>query len=229
MSSQLAVIIGAGSGLSASLARLLSQNGHSVVLAARNVDKLAPLVTETGATAQACDVSKPADVERLFAAVDDIGVPSLVVFNASGRQRGPIAELDPELVREALMIGCFGGFLVGRAAAARMLKAGSGAIFFTGATASVKGFAGSAGFAMPKFGLRGLAQSMARELQPKNIHVAHFIIDGGIAQPGRPSSADAPDRWLEPDAIARTYLDTYRQHRSTWSFEVEVRPWLESF
>lgn len=229
MASEIALIVGAGSGLSASLARLLTREGMQVVLAARNVSKLAPLIAETGARAHACDVSDSAAVERLFAFVDGLGVPSLVVFNASGRERGPIAELDPERVKQALLIGCYGGFLVGRAAAQRLLKRGSGSIFFTGATASVKGFPGSAGFAMPKFGLRGLAQSMARELQPKNIHVAHFVIDGGIAQPNRPESAETPDRWLQPDAIAHTYLDVHRQHRSAWSFEVELRPWVESF
>jgi NAD(P)-dependent dehydrogenase (short-subunit alcohol dehydrogenase family) len=130
-----------------------------------------------------------------------------------------------------LLVGAYGGFLVGQQAARRLLSRGSGSILFTGATASVKGFAGSAGFAMPKFGLRGLAQSMARELAPKNIHVAHFIIDGAIASngPGQAGEPDRQDRRLSPDAIAETYLAIHRQHRSAWSSELELRPWVETF
>lgn len=181
MTSNVAVIAGAGSGLSASLARLLAGQGFRVVLAARDIQKLDALLAQTGAQAVATDVSDIASVEHLFEVADKAGQLSLVIFNASGRARGPIAELDPETVRQALLVGAYGGFLVGQQAARRFLAQGSGSIFFTGATASVKGFAASAGFAMPKFGLRGLAQSMARELAPKNIHVAHFIIDGAIA------------------------------------------------
>jgi NAD(P)-dependent dehydrogenase (short-subunit alcohol dehydrogenase family) len=188
-----------------------------------------PLIAETGAEAVTTDVSDPASVENLFAAADKLGPLSLAIFNASGRVRGPIAELDPESVKQALMVGAFGGFLVGQQAARRLLARGSGSILFTGASASVKGFANSAGFAMPKFGLRGLAQSMARELAPKNVHVAHFVIDGGIGSASRASSAETPDRWLSPDAIAETYLAIHRQHRSAWSWEIELRPWVENF
>lgn len=231
MTSDVAVIAGAGQGLSASLARLLAKEGFRVVLAARNVGKLSALVDETGALAVETDVADVASVESLFDIADKAGPLSLVVFNASGRTRGPIAGLDPEAVRQALLVGAYGGFLVGQQAARRLLSRGSGSILFTGATASVKGFAGSAGFAMPKFGLRGLAQSMARELAPKNIHVAHFIIDGAIApnaseQAGEP---DRQDRRLSPDAIAETYLAIHRQHRSAWSSELELRPWVENF
>jgi NAD(P)-dependent dehydrogenase (short-subunit alcohol dehydrogenase family) len=226
MAANVAVIAGAGAGLSASLARLLGKQGYRVVLAARNVDKLAALVAETGAQAVETDVSDAASVARLFEAADKAGALEIAVFNASGRTRGPIAELDAEAVKQALLVGVYGGFLVGQQAARRLVARGSGSILFTGATASLKGFSGSAGFAMPKFGLRGLAQSMARELFPKNIHVAHFIIDGQIEQPGR--AAD-PDRHLSPDAIAETYLAVHRQHRSAWSFEVELRPWVETF
>ena len=229
MTSEVAVIAGAGSGLSASLARLLAREGFRVVLAARDIAKLDPLIAETGAEAVAADVSDPASVENLFASADKLGPLSLAVFNASGRVRGPIADLDPESVKQALMVGAFGGFLVGQQAARRLLARGAGSILFTGATASVKGFANSAGFAMPKFGLRGLAQSMARELGPKNIHVAHFVIDGGIASPGRASTSEVPDKWLSPDAIAETYLAIHRQHRSAWTWEVELRPWTENF
>ncbi|MER8370993.1 SDR family NAD(P)-dependent oxidoreductase [Mesorhizobium sp. M1378] len=231
MTSEVAVIAGAGSGLSASLAKLLTREGFRVVLAARDIVKLSPLIAETGAEAIAADVSDPASVDNLFSAVDKVGPLSLAVFNASSRVRGSIADLDPESVKKALLVGAFGGFLVGQQAACRMLARGSGSILFTGATGSVKGFASSAGFAMPKFGLRGLAQSMARELAPKNIHVAHFVIDGGIASadPGRTSTADSPDRWLSPDAIAEAYLAVHRQHRSAWTSELELRPWVENF
>ncbi len=227
MAANVAVIAGAGSGLSASLARLLGREGFRVILAARNVDKLAALVKETGALAVETDVSDAASVERLFEAADKAGPLEIAVFNASGRTRGPIAELDPEAVRQALLVGAYGGFLVGQQAARRLLARGSGSILFTGASASIKGFPGSAGFAMPKFGLRGLAQSMARELGPKNIHVAHFIIDGQIASSAR--TPERPDSHLSPDAIAETYLAIHRQHRSAWSFEVELRPWVETF
>ncbi|AZN98377.1 SDR family NAD(P)-dependent oxidoreductase [Mesorhizobium sp. M9A.F.Ca.ET.002.03.1.2] len=231
MTSDVAVIAGAGPGLSASLAHLLAKEGFRVVLAARNVGKLSALVDETGALAVETDVADAASVENLFDVADKAGPLSLVVFNASGRTRGPIADLDPEAVRQALLVGAYGGFLVGQQAARRLLSRGSGSILFTGATASVKGFAGSAGFAMPKFGLRGLAQSMARELAPKNIHVAHFIIDGSIAPngPGQAGEPDQPDRRLSPDAIAETYLAIHRQHRSAWSSELELRPWVENF
>ncbi|RUU14237.1 SDR family NAD(P)-dependent oxidoreductase [Mesorhizobium sp. USDA-HM6] len=229
MAANVAVIAGAGSGLSASLARLLGKEGYRVVLAARNIDKLAALVEETGAQAVETDVSDAASVARLFEAADRAGSLEIAVFNASGRTRGPIAELDPEAVKQALLVGAYGGFLVGQQAARRLAERGSGSILFTGATASLKGFSGSAGFAMPKFGLRGLAQSMARELSPKNIHVAHFIIDGQIEPPGQAADPDRPDRRLSPDAIAETYLAVHRQHRSAWSFEVELRPWVETF
>lgn len=231
MTSDVAIIAGAGSGLSASLARLLSREGFHVILAARTPDKLGALVAETGGQAVATDVSDAASVEHLFDIADEAGPLSLVVFNASGRVRGAIADLDPEEVRRALLVGAYGGFLVGQQAARRLLARGSGSILFTGASASVKGFAGSAGFAMPKFGLRGLVQSMARELAPKNIHVAHFVIDGGIASnaPGRTAASDPPDRWLSPDAIAETYLAVHRQHRSAWAWELELRPWVETF
>ncbi len=229
MTTEVAVIAGAGAGLSASLARLFTREGFRVVLAARNVGKLSSLVEETGALAVETDVADAASVANLFDVADKAGLLALVVFNASGRARGPIAELDPEAVKQALLVGAYGGFLVGQQAARRLLARGSGSILFTGATASVKGFSGSAGFAMPKFGLRGLAQSMARELAPKNIHVAHFIIDGAIAPAGQPEDLDRPDRRLSPDAIADAYLAVHRQHRSAWSFEVELRPWLETF
>ncbi len=227
MPSEVAVIAGAGAGLSASLARLLTKEGYRVVLAARNTAKLAALVEETGALAVETDVADPASVASLFEAADKQGPLALAVFNASGRTRGPTAEIDADAVKQALLVGAYGGFLVGQQAARRLLVRGSGSILFTGASASIKGFPNSAGFAMPKFGLRGLAQSMARELGPKNIHVAHFIIDGQIEAAGRTS--ERPDSHLSPDAIAETYFAVHRQHRSAWSFEVELRPWVETF
>lgn len=225
--SETALIVGAGSGLSASLARLFAQEGIQVALAARDVTKLDALVASIGARAYRCDASQATDVTALFEAVrKDMGVPDIVVYNPSARVRGPVAELDPAKVQQALLVTCYGGFLVGQAAAQQMLERGTGTILFTGATASVKGFAHSASFAMGKFGLRGLAQSMARELAPSNIHVAHFVIDGAIL--ANTEAAGTDDR-LHPDAIAANYLHVHRQQRSAWTWEMELRPWLEQF
>lgn len=222
-----ALIIGAGPGISASLTRLLRTAQIPVVVAARNVEKLAGLAAETGAIALPVDAARADRVEQLFAETEArIGAPQIVAYNASGRLRGPITGLEPEAVEEALRVSALGAFYAVRQAAIRMLPAGKGAILLTGASASVKGFALSAPFAMGKFALRGLAQSAARELGPGGIHVAHFIIDGSVAARGR---ADPADRMLDPDAIAKTYVDILRQHRSAWSMEVEVRPWVEKF
>jgi NAD(P)-dependent dehydrogenase (short-subunit alcohol dehydrogenase family) len=225
-----ALIVGAGSGLSASLARLFTVEGLRVALAARNSEKLAPLCSETGAKAFACDATDPDQVARMFAEVEASGgAPDVVVYNASARARGPVAELVPAEVERAIMVSAYGGFLVAREAVARMLPKGRGAILFTGASASVKGYPLSAPFAMGKFALRGLAQSMARELSPKGIHVGHFVIDGAIRNPGRVEPADQPDSMLDPDAIAASYLHVLRQPRSAWAWEVELRPWVERF
>jgi NAD(P)-dependent dehydrogenase (short-subunit alcohol dehydrogenase family) len=229
--SETALIIGAGSGLSAALARLFAREGMRVALAARRTEKLAPLLAETGARAWRCDAATREDVEALFAAVEaELGAPDLVVYNPSARARGAITELDPAEVQTTLMVTCFGGFLVAQAAARQMLKRGSGTILFTGASASVKGYARSAPFAMGKFGLRGLAQSLARELQPQNIHIGHVVIDGGIGRAGDPRAGQrGADGMLDPDAIAASYLHLHRQHRSAWSWEMELRPWVETF
>lgn len=225
-----ALIVGVGPGFSASLARRFAAAGIKLALASRHPEKVAALAAETGAVAHACDVADAAAVTRLFAAVDAAQPPlDLVVFNPSARVRGPIAELDPAAVAQALGVSALGGFHVGQHAARRMLANGGGAILFTGATASVKGFAHSASFAMGKFALRGLAQSMARELGPKNIHVLHLVIDGGIRSATRATPAEAPDSLLDPDAIAETAWHALHQHRSAWSHEVEVRPWVEKF
>ncbi|HKT17626.1 MAG TPA: SDR family NAD(P)-dependent oxidoreductase [Stellaceae bacterium] len=228
---EIALIVGAGSGLSAALARLFHEEGMRVALAARHPEKLAVLCKETQARAYACDAEKTADVDALFKAlVADIGSPDLVVYNPSYRTRGPVAEIDPQEVLKSITVTCFGGFLVGQQAARLMLKAGHGSILFTGASASIKGYARSASFAMGKFGLRGLAQSMARELAPQNIHVAHFVIDGGIRRGDDPRANErGPDGLLEPDAIAASYLHVHRQKRSAWTAEIELRPWVESY
>jgi len=225
-----ALVVGAGSGISAAFARAVASAGLKVGLAARDVEKLAPLADETGAHTFAVDASEPEAVARLFAAADErLGEPDVVLFNASARAHGPIADLDPEAVRKAIEISAFGGFLTVREAARRMIPKGRGAILLTGASASVKGYPHSAAFAMGKFALRGLAQSTARELGPKGIHVAHFIIDGGVRSARRPDPTDKPDSTLDPDAIAQTYVEILRQPRSAWSLEVELRPWVETF
>jgi NAD(P)-dependent dehydrogenase (short-subunit alcohol dehydrogenase family) len=225
-----ALIVGAGPGISASLARGLAAAGLRVGVAARNVEKLTPLAAETGAETFAVDASQPARVARLFEDADTrLGEPDVIVYNASARAHGPIAELDPEAVRKAVEVSAYGGFLVVQQAARRMIPHGRGAILLTGASASVKGYPLSAAFAMGKFALRGLAQSVARELGPKGIHVAHFVIDGGVRSARRPDPEDRPDSTLDPDGIAQTYLEVLRQPRSAWSLEVELRPWVETF
>jgi NAD(P)-dependent dehydrogenase (short-subunit alcohol dehydrogenase family) len=227
---QTALIVGAGSGLSAALARVLAKEGIRVGLAARTTDDLDKLVGEIGGHAFACDASRPGEVERLFGEVDaTLGAPEIVVYNASHRVRGPLVDLDPAEVEKSLMVSAYGGFLVGQQAARRMLPKGRGAILFTGASASVKGYAQSAPFAMGKFALRGLAQSMARELSPRGIHVAHFVIDGGIKSARRPEPPDAHATLLDPNAIAASYWHVLHQPHSAWSWEVELRPWVEKF
>jgi len=227
-----ALIVGAGQGLSASLARLFASEGMQVAIAARNTDKLADLCSETGANSFACDAVNPTQVNALFDAVTgEMGEPDVVVYNASNRARGPVQDLDVEAVRTAIEVSCYGGFLVAQAAAKQMIPRSSGSILLTGASASVKGYPNSSSFAMGKFGLRGLAQSLARELQPQNIHVAHFVIDGGILQgPGDTRAAErGEDAMLLPDQIAKDYLHVHRQHRSSWTWEIELRPWVENF
>ena len=225
-----ALIVGAGPGISASVARGLAAAGLRVGLAARNVEKLAALAAEIRAHTFVVDATDPAGVAHLFEEADTrLGEPDVVVYNASARAHGPIAELDPEAVRKAIEVSAYGGFLVVQQAARRMIPHGRGAILLTGASASVKGYPLSAAFAMGKFALRGLAQSTARELGPRGIHVAHFVIDGGVRSARRPNPADRPDSTLDPDGIAQTYLNILRQPRSAWSLEVELRPWVETF
>ena len=226
---EIGLVVGAGEGLSASVARIMAREGMAVALAARSPDKLSALAKQTNAKVYGCDASDPKQVAGLFESVDrDLGTPDWVLFNPSRRSRGPLVDLDPDSVRQDILVTCYGGFLVAQQAAKRMVKAGRGSIFFTGASASVKGYARSAPFAMGKFGLRGLAQSMAREFQPQNIHIAHFVIDGSIGAPNGGKGSGKDDR-LDPDDMAETYLAIHRQHRSAWTWEIELRPWTETF
>lgn len=230
-----AIIVGVGEGLSASLARKLAKRGHKLVLAARNTEKLAQLAAETGAVLVQCDASDPQDMARLFDQADELGNGDpldIAIYNPSARIRGSITDLDAEAVKDAILITAYGAFLMAQQASRRMIEKQSGAILFTGASAGVKGYANSSTFAMGKFALRGLAQSLARELHPKGIHIGHFVIDGGIRNPNRPErvdSADNPDSMLDPEAIADSYLHFIDQPRSSWAWEIELRPWVETF
>ena len=219
------LIVGVGSGLSASLARLCSKKNMVVNLAARNIDKLKALKEETNANTYQCDSTNKESVSNLFKELDNtIGTPNLVIYNAAARVRGSIVELDPAQTQKAIEVTCYGAFLVAQESAKRMLKRKSGSIFFTGATAGIKGFANSSVFAMGKFGLRGLAQSLARELHPQNIHIGHFIIDGSIGR--QPHSNH---EMIHPDSIAKTYLEFHYQDPSAWSWEIELRICKENF
>jgi NAD(P)-dependent dehydrogenase (short-subunit alcohol dehydrogenase family) len=230
LKNKIALIVGAGSGLSASIAKSFAGAGMKIALAARSVDDLGPLAAEIGAKTFAADATNRDAVKKLYADLAGaLGDPYAVVYNASYRTRGPFIALDPAEVEKSITVTAFGGFLVAQEAARRMLPKAAGAILFTGASASVKGYAQSAPFAMGKFALRGLAQSMARELGPQGIHVAHVVVDGGIRSAHRPEAADRPDAMLDPDAIAASYLHLLTQPRSAWSWEIEVRPWVEKF
>ena len=225
-----ALIIGAGSGLSASLARLFRARGLEVALAARSSEKLGPLATETEASTYRCDAGNHADVAALFAELDAAGAPDVVVYNPSARVRGPFIELDPASVEAAVQITALGAFFASQEAAKRMVPKNHGAILFTGASAGVKGYPQSASFAMGKFAMRGLAQSLARELHPLGLHIGHFVIDGGIRNPDRPDRVpESPDSMLCPDAIARAYWHFLEQDRSAMAWEIELRPWVERF
>lgn len=225
------LIVGVGLGLSASLARLFHSKKKTICLASRNPEKLVALKEATNAHVFTCDASDPIQVEQLFEKTDEaIGTPEIVIYNPSARVRGSIVDVDPIETKKAIEITCYGGFLVAQQAARRMIKKGEGNIFFTSASAAVRGFPLSSVFAMGKFGLRGLAQSLARELHPQNIHVGHFVIDGGISAADRDErKEDGSYKFLDADEIAKSYLHFYHQHRSSWSWEIELRPWLEKF
>lgn len=230
MADMTALIVGTGAGNSASLARLLAAEGYALHLTARTTDDLTDLARETGAATHALDATDAQGMADLVASLP--GRLDVAVYNPSARQRGPVTDLDPDAVRKAVEVTALGAFYMGQAAARRMLAQDGpvkGTILFTGASAGVKGFPHSAPFAMGKFAQRGLAQSMARELHPQGIHVAWINIDGAIRNPGRSEPADSPDSMLDPDAIARAYLDLIRQDRSAWSNEISLRPWVERF
>jgi len=228
MKKESVIVFGVGPGLGASVARRFSKSNFSIGLVARNSEKLLPIVDDINsnggnAIAYGADATIESDVRDIFLQSEkELGPVNVAVYNAGLRIRKPILELNSDEFISAWKLSCYGGFLVGREAAKYMIPRGRGSIFFTGATASVKGFAHSAAFAVGKFGLLGLGESMARELQPKGIHVAHFVIDGAIGK-------DVLDKKLDPDSIAETYYQVHMQHRSSWSFNVEVRPWVEKF
>ena len=237
MPEEIALIVGAGKGLSASLARLFHSEGMKVILAARNIEKLKTIASETKATLFKCDGSDIDQVENMFKQIDELHSHiDLVVYNPSARVPGFITEIDPVAAKKAIEITSFGAFLVARQAAKRMTQAGKGTILFTGATAGVKGFPLSSTFAMGKFALRGLAQALARELHPLNIHVGHFVIDGRILTlkrweeiGGTKDNLEDTEQLLHPDEIAKIYLQFHRHHKSTWSWEIELRPKDEGF
>ena len=226
-----ALIVGAGPGLGASLARIFTRDGGmQVMVAARRRDKLDAIARETGSATMTCDATEAASVAALFdAATAHFGAPpQVVVYNAGQRVRGAFVDVDAAAVEQAVRVTAFGAFLVAQQAARGMVPQGHGAILFTGASAGVKGFPQSAAFAMGKFALRGLAQSMARELAPLGIHVGHIVVDGGI-RPSGEAADDGKDDRLDPDAIAATYLHLLSQPRNAWTWEIEVRPWVERF
>ena len=222
--SEIVLIVGVGPGLSSSIARLCASRKMKVILAARDIEKLENLKKEIDAITISCDASDIKSVQNLFKEIDKIGVPNLVIYNPSMRVKGSITEIDAIKVQKAINVTCFGAFLVSQEASKRMLERKSGSIFFTGATAGVKGFANSSAFAMGKFALRGLAQSLARELHPQNIHIGHFVIDGAI---GREPYGDY--QTMHPDEIAKSYLSFYDQEKSAWAWEIELRTSVEKF
>ena len=225
MTQKAVLIVGAGSGLSASLARAFNSKGMKIVLAARNIDKLDSLKKEIDALVFKCDSTENKSVHNLFLQTDSIiGTPEIVIYNPSLRIVKPFIEYDPDEMLQSIKVNSYGAFLVAHESVKRMLKIGKGNIFFTGSSASVKGFAKSASFAMGKFGLRGLAQSLARELHPQNIHIGHFVIDGGIGK-----EPVGNYQMIHPDEIAKQYLNFYLQDKKAWSWEIEIRTNTEKF
>jgi short-subunit dehydrogenase len=224
------LILGAGDGLSASLAQRFSQETGGVSLVARHSQKLAPLCEQTGAQAYACDVTDQQAVKRLFKDLDKRHIRlQNVIYNVGAYTRGAIDEVDLGDAKQVLLTNAFGAMIVAQEASKRMLKNKAGTLLFTGASAGVKGYAQSSPFAMGKFALRGLCQSLARELAPQGVHVAHFIIDGLIHSEKRGAPYDNPDNTLHPDHIAETYFSVANQHKSCWTYEMELRPFNESF
>jgi NAD(P)-dependent dehydrogenase (short-subunit alcohol dehydrogenase family) len=213
----------------------LAAAGYTVFAAARKLTSMAAATAsahEPGrVVAVTCDATIPEQVQALFERAEQAGPVGIAIFNAGTFERGTVLETAPEDFERCWRVGCFGGFLVGRAAAGCMAPRGSGTILFTGATASLRGGAGFVNLASPKFALRAVAQSMARELGPKGIHVAHVIIDGQIASEryAHLAAARGPDALLAPHAIAASYLALHRQPRTAWTHELDLRPWAEKF
>jgi NAD(P)-dependent dehydrogenase (short-subunit alcohol dehydrogenase family) len=228
------VVAGVGPGLGLSLARAFAAEGYRVGLLARDPGRMEAMAQTDPERLLPlpADVTNPDEVARAFATAErELGPLACAVFNAGAFAPGGILETSPEEFERCWRVGAFAGFLVGQAAARLMLSRGRGTVLFTGATASLRGSARFANLASPKFALRALAQSMARELGPRGIHVAHVIVDGQIRSP-RYASAGAergPDSLLEPDAIAALYVQLHRQERSCWTHEADVRPWSERF
>jgi NAD(P)-dependent dehydrogenase (short-subunit alcohol dehydrogenase family) len=224
MSKRVALIVGAGPGISAAFGEALVAEGYQVALASRNLEKLKPLAAKNGAVAFETDASSPQSLIKLFGEVDrSLGEPEVVLFNPSARVRGDLLTLDIEAASAAVQTTAVGGLVTAQEAARRMLPKGRGSIFFTGATAGIKGFARSSAFAMGKFAVRGLAQSLARELGPQGIHVVHFVIDGGVVQGSEDLGV------LSPRAIARSYMAALAQPSGAWSWELELRSHTEPF
>ncbi|MEQ8164558.1 MAG: SDR family NAD(P)-dependent oxidoreductase [Alphaproteobacteria bacterium] len=231
------VVVGVGPGIGASVCRRFAADGYNVAAACRNPESIADLMATLGdrARAYAVDAGQEADVLGLFDAVEkDFGIPDVVVFNAGAFERAAVVDIAAEDFERCWRVGCFGGFLVGRSAARAMLRRTDevkGTIIFTSATAANRGSANFVNLAMPKFGLKAVCQSMARELGPKGIHVCQVVVDGQVLSERYAHLADerGPDALLDPDAIAETYHHLTRQHRSAWTLDVDVRPWLEKF
>lgn len=232
-----AVVVGVGPGLGAALVRRCASEGLQVYMTARSPAHLDRVRESLGALAGhvhavPCDATDEAAIEEVVARASvPHGAPVLAVYNAGAYQPREIMEIETEEFEQCWRVGCFGGFLLARAAARRMTACGSGTILLTGATASLRGGARFANLAVGKFGLRALAQSLAREIGPKGVHVAHVIIDGMIhSERYAHLAADRPsDALLDPDAIADAYWQLHAQHRSAWTLELDVRPWVEKF
>jgi NAD(P)-dependent dehydrogenase (short-subunit alcohol dehydrogenase family) len=232
MAKEVALVVGVGPGLGAALARRFAQGGLAVAMAARNPDKLDALAREVGGRAYACDAADAASVDRLFEQVErDLGAPTVAIYNAGASAPGAVVDIQAAEFERCWRILCLGGFLVGQRAARSMAAAGRGTILFTGATASLRGGANFANLAVGKFGLRAVVQSMARELGPKGIHVAHVVIDGQIRSEryAHLEKERPPDGLLDPAAIAESYWHLHQQPRSAWTLELDLRPWVEKF
>jgi NAD(P)-dependent dehydrogenase (short-subunit alcohol dehydrogenase family) len=239
MTEQVALIIGAGDAIGSAIARKFARRGLTVCAARRNGDRLAPLVQElTGAGHRAhafsCDARREEAISELFARIEaDIGEIAVVVFNVGANVPMGILETDSRKFFKIWEMACFAGFLSGREAARYMTKRERGTIIFTGATASLRGAAGFAAFASAKHGLRALAQSMARELGPRNIHVAHVVIDAAVdtqwINDNLPDAAALKlrDGIVAPDDLADNYVMLFDQPRNAWTFELDIRPWIE--